>query len=82
MLLYEETIQWAGHIQHMDEKRILKMTLKDNIIGERPVGKPIRRWVNREVLKVKNWERESLDRKVWRRHLKETKARFEAVAPK
>jgi hypothetical protein len=42
-----QTIQWAGHMQHMDEKGTLKMTLEDNIIGERPVGEPLRSWVNR-----------------------------------
>jgi hypothetical protein len=72
----------------MDEKRILKITLKKDIIREEPVGKPKERWVNiveienREVLKVRNWKRESLDRQVWRRHLKETKVRLRAVAPK
>jgi hypothetical protein len=41
---------------------------------------PRKRWINaveidsREILKVRNWKRESQDRQVWRRHLKEAKA--------
>jgi hypothetical protein len=31
---------------------------------------------SREILKVRNWKRESLDRQVWRRYLKEAKARL------
>jgi hypothetical protein len=64
----------------MDEERMPKWILESNIIGKRPVGYPSRRWVNavevdsREILKAKNWERESLERQVWRHHLKEAKA--------
>jgi hypothetical protein len=73
-------LQWAGHIQHVDEKCIPESILESNIIGKRPVRKPRERWVNemeiysREILKVRNWKRESLDRQVWRRHLKDAKA--------
>jgi hypothetical protein len=52
-----------------------------------PVGKPRKRWVNavetdsRVILKVRNWRRESLDRQVWKRHLKEVKDRFRILVP-
>jgi hypothetical protein len=29
---------------------------------------------SREILKVRNWKREALDRQVWRHYLKEAKA--------
>jgi hypothetical protein len=80
-------LQWAGHVQHMDEKCIPKRILECNIIGKTPVGKPRKRWVNaveidnREILKVRNWKRESVDRKVWWHHLKEVKAQLWAVVP-
>jgi hypothetical protein len=80
-------LQWAGHVQRMEGKRIPKRILESNFIGKRPVGKPRNRWINaveidsREILKVRNWKRESLDRQVWRRYLKEAKARLRAVAP-
>jgi hypothetical protein len=54
----------------MDEKLILKRILGSIIIGKRLVGNPTKRWVNavemdsREILKVRNWKRESLDRQV------------------
>jgi hypothetical protein len=71
----------------MDGKRIPKRILESNFIGKRPVGKPRKRWINavemdsKETLKVRNWKRESQDRQVWRRHLKEVKARLRAVVP-
>jgi hypothetical protein len=80
-------LQWAGHVQRMEGKRIPKRILESNSFGKRPVGKPRKRWINaveidsREILKVRNWKRESLDRQVWRRYLKEAKARLRAVAP-
>jgi hypothetical protein len=80
-------LQRAGHVQRMEGKRIPKRILESNFIGKRLVGKPRKRWINevetdsREILKVRNWKRESQDRQVWRRHLKEAKARLRAVAP-
>jgi hypothetical protein len=80
-------LQWAGHVQLTEGKRIPKRILKSIFIGKRPVGEPKKRWINaveidsREILKVRKWKRESLDRQVWRRHLKEAKARLRAVAP-
>jgi hypothetical protein len=80
-------LQWAGHVHRMEGKRIPKRILESNFIGKRPVGKPRKRWINaveidsKEILKVKNWIREALDRQVWRRYLKEAKARLRAVVP-
>jgi hypothetical protein len=71
----------------MDGKRIPKRILESNIIGKRPIGKRRKRRVNAveientELLKVRNWKRGSLDRQVWRRHLKEVKAPIRAVVP-
>jgi hypothetical protein len=71
----------------MDGKLIPKRILESNFIGKRPVAKPRKRWINevevdsKEILKVRNWKRESQDRQVWRHHLKEAKARLQAVAP-
>jgi hypothetical protein len=80
-------LQWAGHDQRMYEKRLQKRIMESNNIGKRSVEKPRNRLVNvveidsREILKVRNWKRESIDRQVWRRHLKAAKARLRAVAP-
>jgi hypothetical protein len=52
----------------VDENRIEKRIPESNIIGKRPGGKTRERWVNaidtesKEILKVSNWKRESLDR--------------------
>jgi hypothetical protein len=66
---------------------VSKRILESFFLGKRPVGKPRKRWINaveidsKEIFKVRNWKRESLDRQVWRRYLKEAKARLRAVAP-
>jgi hypothetical protein len=71
----------------MDEKRIPKWLVGSNIIGKRPIGNPRRRWINamemdnRGILKVRNWKRESLERQVWRHHLKEAKACMQLAMP-
>jgi hypothetical protein len=80
-------LQWAGHVQRMDGRRIPKWILESNFIGKRPVGKPRKRGINaveidsKEILKVRNWKRESQERQIWRRHLKEANTRLRAVAP-
>jgi hypothetical protein len=79
-------LQWAGHVQHMEGKRIPKRILERIFVGKRPVDKPRKRWINametdsREIFKVRNSKRESLDRHVWRHYFKEAKARLRAVA--
>jgi hypothetical protein len=71
----------------MDGKCIIKITVEENIIGKRPVGKPRKRWVNametdsREILNARNWKREYLGRQVWRRHLKKVKAGLQVATP-
>jgi hypothetical protein len=88
ILLNKKRLQRAGHVQRMEGKRIPKRILESNIIGKRSVGKPRKGRVNaeeidsREILRMRNWIREHLERQVlWRRHLKEAKARLRAVAP-
>jgi hypothetical protein len=80
-------IKFKRQVQCMEGKRILKRILERHFIGKRPVGKPRERWINaveidsREILIVRNWKREALNRQVWRHYLKEAKARLRAVAP-
>jgi hypothetical protein len=69
------------------KKRMRKRNMESNIIGKRPIGKPRKRSVNaveidsKEILRVRNWKREFLGRRVRRRHFKKAKARLWAVAP-
>jgi hypothetical protein len=78
-----ERLQWAGHIQRVEGKRIPER----NFVGKRSIGKIMKRWIGtveiycREILKLRNWKRKSLDRQVLRRHLKKAKTRLRAVAP-
>lgn len=61
-------LQWAGHVQRMEDGRIPKKILKERIFGTRPIGKPRRRWedaVNADsvsMLGVRNWKTRALDR--------------------
>jgi hypothetical protein len=36
--IIKKIVQCAGHVEHIDEKRIPKRVLKSNITGRRPVG--------------------------------------------
>jgi hypothetical protein len=62
----------------MDSKRIPRKILHNTFGGERPVGKPKRRW-NEDVeeapkiMGIRNWKIYTIDRQVWRRYTQEAK---------
>jgi hypothetical protein len=41
-----QRLQYAGHIQDMDEKGIPKRIPESNIFGKTPVGKARKKWVS------------------------------------
>jgi hypothetical protein len=68
-------------------KRMPKRILGSSISGKKPVGKPRKSCVNAVeidstgILKMRNFNTESLDRQVWSRHLKQAMAQLRAVTP-
>ena len=54
------TLRWAGHVQRMNEKNVLKRIMKCTPEGKRGLGRPRLRWIDGiledvKVLGVKNW---------------------------
>ena len=37
-------MSWAGHVAHMEEERVVHRVLVGKPEGERPLGRPRRRW--------------------------------------
>jgi hypothetical protein len=44
--LVKSRMRWAGHVARMEEKRNAYRLLAGNPEGERPLGRPRRRWVD------------------------------------
>jgi hypothetical protein len=62
-------LEWLGHIERMQETRIVKEVHSWKPISKRPVGRPKTRWeddVRKDVqkLKVKNWKTIVQDRRI------------------
>jgi hypothetical protein len=61
-------LQWAGHVIRMPEERIPWKIMMGRLEGVRPIGRPRKRWMDgvqsdaKELLKVKNWKPQALDR--------------------
>lgn len=61
--------------------------LKNAVNGKRPVRILKVRWIealeenSKKLLRVRNWNREAMDRQVWIVYKQEAKARFRAAAP-
>lgn len=75
-------LQWAGHVQRMEEERIPKKILRERVYGIRPRERPRQRWEDsvdadsKTLLGVGNWRTRALDRNAWRRYIREAKARY------
>jgi hypothetical protein len=65
-----QRLKWFGHIQRMEDDRMVKKLTNWKPFGKRPAGRPKNRWSDRilkdmEVLKVKNWKELTRNRKYW-----------------
>ena len=75
-------LQWAGHVNRMNDERIPKKTFVGRASGQRPVGKPRRRWADSvdeasiALLGAEDWRTKSLDRENFKRQTLEAKARL------
>ncbi|PSN49226.1 hypothetical protein C0J52_08403 [Blattella germanica] len=79
-------LQWAGHVQRMEGRRIPTKFLDNAIGGMRRVGKPRNsRWIDaleedaKKILGIRNWRRKALDRD-GEAGLRRAKARHQAIA--
>jgi hypothetical protein len=65
-----QRLRWFGHIQRMEDGRMVKKLNNWKPFGKRPAGSPKNRWIDgilrdMEVLKVKNWKELIGNRKEW-----------------
>jgi hypothetical protein len=65
-----QRLRWFGHIQRMEDDRMVKKLTNWKPFGKRTVGRPKNRWIDgilkgMEVLKVKNWKELTGNRKEW-----------------
>jgi hypothetical protein len=45
-IIKSRTMRWAGHVARMGEKRNIYKLLAGKSEGKRPLGRPIRRWID------------------------------------
>jgi sorting nexin-29 len=77
-----QRLQWAGHVQRMQEQRIPKRVLNGKMEGKRPRGRPRDRWEDEIyrsselLLQSRNWKTLSQNRDEWRSRIAEARARL------
>ena len=52
----ESTLRWFGHVERMNESRLVKRMYSGECVGNRPAGRPKRKWIEsvNECLKERN----------------------------
>jgi hypothetical protein len=70
-IIRAQRLGWLGHIERMQETRIVKAIYSWKPISRRPIGRPKIRWeagVRKDIqkLKVPNWKSLVQDRKRWK----------------
>ena len=52
----ETILRWFGHLERMDESRLVKRMYNGECVGKRPVGRPKKRWIDsvKECLNERN----------------------------
>ena len=83
-----QRLQWAGHVQRMDDNRMPKKVMNaQRIDGARLRGRPRARWENsvgedaHQLLGFRNWRTRSRNRDNWRSTIQAAKARRRAIVP-
>jgi hypothetical protein len=72
----EQRISWLGHLERMEEDRMPKKIFTQELEGTRRRGRPRKGWreeVERD-LGVRRWREIVIDRKKWRRIVRQAKA--------
>ena len=73
-----QRLRWLGHIERMQETRMLKAIYSWKPISRRPIGRPKIRWeddVRKDIqkLKVPNWKTLVPDRRRWKELVEKAK---------
>jgi len=69
-LIREQRLGWLGHMERMQETRMVKAIHSWKPISKRPIGKPKTRWEDDvrkdiQILKVPDWKTLVQDRRRW-----------------
>jgi hypothetical protein len=78
MYVCAQRLRWFGHIQRVEDDRMVKKLTNWKPFGKRPAGRPKNRWIDGilkelQVLKVKNWKELIGNRKEWNNLLEKAK---------
>lgn len=74
-------LQWASHVQYMDDTRIPKSVFEGGIEEQKSVGKPRRCWTDSfdedtaSLLGFRNWRARLMDREGWKKDILKAKPR-------
>jgi hypothetical protein len=68
-------LRWIGHVDIMDDKRMVYQDFANQPQGSRPRGRPKYRWWDcvygdTRKCKIRNWEQRSINREDWMRSFK------------
>ncbi|XP_054285599.1 uncharacterized protein LOC129002085 [Macrosteles quadrilineatus] len=69
-------LRWVGHILRRKEESLLKIALRGNPRGRRPIGRPKARWwgqVRKDLERMRLVEEDAWDRDYWRQRVGEAK---------
>jgi hypothetical protein len=74
-----QRISWLGHLERMEEDRMLKKIFTQDVEGTKRRGKPRKRWKeeaerDRQVLGVRRWRELVAGRKKWKDIVRQAKA--------
>jgi hypothetical protein len=74
-----ERISWLGHLERMEENRMLTKIFTQELEGTRRRGRPRKRWKeeverDHQVLGVRRWRELATDRKKWQGVVRQAKA--------
>jgi len=74
-----QRISWLGHLERMEEDRMLKKIFTQELEGTRRRGRPRKGWReeverNLQVLGVRRWREVVIDRDKWRGIVRQAKA--------
>ena len=73
-IIDENVLRWYGHVERMDDERIVRKVFKSECVGVRAIGRPRKRWIdsarecmNKRGIGPREAERLVHDRSAWRR---------------
>lgn len=77
-IIKSRRLGWLGHVQRMDDSRVVHQVLSITPLGKRPLGRPKLRWCDNvkedlNKLNVTNWKAKASDRGKWKEVVEKAK---------